>query len=334
MKNYVTSLAPLAVLFMLACDSGKGGEASSSAGVDGDGDDGWLDGTSEGGTGESPGDGDCSLEEFVPRPYSKVPDWTNTSGLVNHEVSHGTEGLSAQLVDARFFTTDYVEDSELCIESIVEPTGVDSCWVWYSRGQGSGSETPDYWYDDLPVETISFDVGEGPIALDVTGGNVNSPSWYSAELPQPPAGVPFGGTASLAATFDGLPAIAFDLDVPNDILPLGHPLDTTTLSSEELASWTWATPGGDEPVDLEITVGGTPPGSGWSEWAVIRCQVTDDGEFAFPVEYLDLVRERLGPELHARTRLTREATGTKALADKLLHWRSSINAELSIEVVD
>jgi hypothetical protein len=345
-KNYVTSLAPIAALLMLACDEPKnvgdsGGSegASAEGGVDceGEGEGDWGESgegdTGEGDTGGTPGDGDCSLGEYVPLPWSDEPDWTNVSGLVNHSVSSDSN-LSNQYVDARFYTTDYVDDSSICIESIVEPTGVDSCWVWYTLGEGLGNPTPDNWFEDLPVESVTFDLGAGPIALDVSPGTELNPSWYSAELPPPPAGVPFGGFASLIATFDGLPALAFDLEVPSDILPLGHALDTATLSSEELASWTWATPGGAEPVELEVSLGASPAGSGWSELVRIQCQVTDDGEFAFPVEYIDLARERLGPELYASMSLTREATGTRMLAGKQLIWRSNITAWLGIELID
>jgi hypothetical protein len=324
------SLAPVAVLLMFACDSGKSGDEALS-GLDGEHDDGWVD-AGEGDTG-TPGDGDCSIGEFAPRPWNEEPDWSNVSGLVNHEVSTDSN-FADQFVDARFYTTDYVDESLLCLESIVEPTGLDSCGVWYTLGQGMGSPNPDYWYDDLPVETVTFDVGDGPIALDVAAGTVHSPSWYSAELPPPPAGVPFGGVASLAATFDALPAVAFDLAVPSDILPLGHALDTATLTSAELASWTWSSPGGAAPIELEVSLGATPTGTGWSELVRIRCEVTDDGEFAFPVEYLELARERLGPDLHADVHLTRAATGTEMLAGKQLIWRSNVTGWLAIEVID
>lgn len=352
-KKSDASFAALAALLMLACDepkamvddsgenSGESVDASSSgeAGVDGesgDGDagDGTGDTTGDTTGGDTEGGGDCSLGQYVPPPFSEMPDWTNLSGLVSHEVSHAAMGLSTQHVGARFFTTDYVDTSQICIEIIVEPTGVDSCWVWYTQGEGLGGDVPDNWYDDLPIQTVTFDVGDGPIALDVTSANELNPSSYFAELPPPPAGVPFAGTATLVATFDGLPAVGLDLDVPSDILPLGHALDTATLSSEELASWTWSTPGGDAPVELEIKLGETSPGTGWSEWAVIQCEITDDGEFAFPAEYLDLVCERLGPELYASSRLTREARGSTMLAGKSLLWRSSITAWLTTEVVD
>jgi hypothetical protein len=354
-KNYVTSLAPLAALLMLACgretmgdDSGESatesaGTGSADAGVDCEGaeadaevdaGDGDGDGTDDDTTGgDTTGDGDCSLGEYVPDPLNEAPEWSNLSGLVSHGVSHSETGLSIHQVDAAFFTTDWVDSAELCIESIVEPTGVDSCWVWYTQGSGLGGDVFDNWYEDLPVEMVTIDVGDGPIAFDVTPGNELNPSWYFADLPPPP-GVPFGGTATLAATFDGLPAVGFDLDVPNDILPLGHSLDTTTLNSQELASWTWATPGGDAPVELEMTLAATAPGSGWSEWVKIQCEVTDDGEFTFPIEYFDLARERLGPVLHTRSRLTREARGSTMLAGKPLLWQSSVSAWLTIEVDD
>jgi hypothetical protein len=330
-KNYLASLAPVAVLLMFACDSGKSGDEAFDGGVDGEHDDGWAD-AGEGDTG-TPGDGDCTLGEFLPRPSSKEPDWSNVSGLVNHSISTDSN-FADQFVDARFYTTDYVDDSLLCLEDIVEATGIDSCRVWYSRGQGMGSPNPDNWYDDLPVETVTFDVGSGPIALEVSGGTAYSPSWYSAALPPPPAGAPFGGVASLAATFDGLPAVAFDLAVPSDILPLGHALDTAMLTSEELASWTWSSPGGAEPLELVVNLGPTPSGTGWSDHVEIRCEVTDDGEFAFPVEYLDLARERLGPDLYAGVQLTRQASGTGMLAGKQLIWRSNVTAWLAIEVID
>jgi hypothetical protein len=349
-KKHVTSLAPLAALLMLACverdtmsdDSVEGGddfnEASASAGLDCEGGDDFGDGSEfsddTGDTGESPGDGDCSLGEYSPRPYSEMPDWSNLSGLVSHRVSHSDSVLghgSSHQVGARFYTTDYVDDSLLCMETIVEPTGVDSCLVYYSRGQGLGTETPDNWYDDLPVETVTFDVGDGPISLDVAAPTVHSPTSYGAELSLP---VPFGEAATLVATFDGLPDIELDLEVPSDILPLGHALDTMTLSSEELASWSWPTPGGAAPVKLEVNLGATPAGTGWQEWVEIRCEVTDDGEFAFPVEYLELARERLGPDIYASSRIAREATGTTMLAGKQLLWRSIIEAWLPVEVVD
>jgi hypothetical protein len=357
-KDYVVSLAPLAVLLMLACaeretmlgDSGESGTGAGSmdGGVDcegdagdgdGDGDagDGTDDETDDGTTGDdTTGDGDCELGEYVASPINEEPDWSSLSGVVSHGVSHTPAALgpSTQSVYAAFYTTDWVDDSRLCIESIVEPTGVDSCWVWYTQGQGLGGDRPDNWYEDLPVQSVTLDVGGGPIVLDVAPGNELNPSWYSAVLPSPPAGVPFGDVASLDATFDNLPAVALDLEVPSDVLPLGHALDTTTLSSEELASWTWATPGGAAPAKLEVMLADSPAGSGWSEWVAIQCEVTDDGEFAFPVEYLDLARERLGQELHASVRLTREATGTMPLAGKQLLWRSNITAWLNIEVVD
>lgn len=340
MKNYVTSFAPIAALLVLACDEPKsmldGDAGTSSAGVDCEGSDGSQTGdgdTTEGDTGGTPGDGDCSLGEYVPLPYSEEPDWSNVSGLVNHSVSSDSD-LSTQYVDARFYTTDYVDESLLCIESIVEPTGVDSCWVWYTLGEGLGNPSPDNWYEDLPVVAVTFDLGDGPIALDVLQGTELNPSWYSAELPSPPDGVPFGGAASLVATFDGLPAAAFDLDVPSDILPLGYALDTTTLSSEELVSWSWSSPGAAAPIKLEVSLGATPAGSGWSELVRIQCEVTDDGEFTFPLEYLDFARERIGPDLHASVSLTREATGSRMLAGKQLLWRSNITAWLGIEVVD
>jgi hypothetical protein len=280
-KKYVASLAPLVALLMLACDKqGSSENGSAEAGVDGEGDDGWGEGNGD--ETSSPGDGDCEEGEYVSLSYNESPDWSNLSGMVNHDISHGTP-LSTQLVDARFFTTDYVDASLSCIETLVEPIGVDSCWVWYTRGERKGVETPDYWYDDLPVVTATFDVGDGPIPLDVTGGTASGPSWYSAELPSPTPGVPFGQVVTLTATFDGLPDISLDLDVPSDILPLDHALDVTTLSSEELASWTWSTPGGDAPIELQVTFGATPAGTGWSEVVRIQCEVTDDGEFAFPV---------------------------------------------------
>lgn len=347
-KNYNASLAALAGLLVLACDGPKqiadsGGdgdgdaEGSAEAGVDGEGDDGWQDGDGDGdGTGDdgSPGDGDCPLGEYVPPPYDVPPEWSELSGTINHEVTHGPPGLSTQLVDARFFTSDYVDNSLLCIETIIEPIGVDSCWVWYTRGEGKGGDVPDNWYEDLLVETLTIDVGDGPIALEATAGTVLSPSWYFAELPPPPAGVPFGQDATLSATFDGLPNLALDLAVPSDILPIDHALDVAALSSEQIASWTWSTPGGAEPIELDISFGATPPGTGWSEVVRIQCDVTDDGEFAFPIDYLDLARERLGPDLYASARLTREATGSTALAGKQLLWRSSVNAWLSVEVAD
>jgi hypothetical protein len=306
----------------------EGGDAEAEGDGDGDG------GTGEGETGEAE---DCSLGQYVPDPSSEAPD-SNLSGWVYHGVDHADSPIlgtsSSHLVEARFYTSDYVDDSRLCIETIVEPTGIDSCRVWYTQGEGVGGDTPDNWYDDLPVETVTLDLGDGPIALDVTPGTVHSPSSYFAELPAPPAGVPFGGVATLAATFDGLPAIELDVAVPNDILPLGRALDTATLSSQELASWTWSSPGGAEPLELRISLAVTPLGGGWSEVVRIQCEVTDDGEFSFPVEYLDLARERLGPELHTVTRLRRVATDTTTLAGKQLLWHSSVTAWLDIEVVD
>jgi hypothetical protein len=358
-KKSIAPVAPFAALLMLACveretmvgDSGEStdgadteasadggvdceGEADADAG-DGDGDgDGTDDDTTGGDTAEG---GDCELGEYVPAPYNEEPDWSNLSGMVSHGVSHSGLALlgpSTQGVDARFFTTDHVDDSMLCIESIVEPTGVDSCWVWYTHGQGLGGDVPDNWFDDLPVQTATFDVGDGPIAFDVTPGNELNPTSYYAELPPPPGGVPFGGTATLIVTFDALPDVELDLDIPSDILPLGHALDTTTLTSEELASWTWSTPGGTAPVKLEITLSDTPLGNGWSEWVKIQCELGDDGEFEIPVEYFELARERLGPELHGNARLTREATGETMLAGKQLLWRSNVTAWLAFEVAD
>jgi hypothetical protein len=342
-KKHVISLAPLAALLMLACDRGsmpndhvEGGDdlhVPEEAGVDceGEGDDGWQTGDGTGETGETPGDGDCELGEYVAVPYDEAPDWSNLSGMVNHSVSTDSS-FASQFVDARFYTTDYVDDSVICMESIVEPTGIDSCWVWYTRGEGLGNPSPDNWYEDLPVESVTFDVGDGPIPLDVTAATVLSPSWYSAELPFD--GVPFGDVASMVATFDGLPALAFDLAVPSDILPLGYALDTAMLDSEQLSSWTWSSPGGAAPMKLQVSLGATPAGTGWTELVRIQCEVTDDGEFAFPVDYIDLAHERLGPELYASVSLTRETTGTKMLAGKQLLWRSNVTAWLGLELVD
>ncbi len=362
MTKYAALLAPLLTLLMLACDKQEGmggdsagdgdGDGDSAGDGDGDGDgDGSGDGNGDGdgdagddeagdgdstgeGGDETGGDGDCSLGEYVPDPFTELPDWSNLSGRVNHSVEYSELTGSVHYVGARFYTTSWVDESQLCIESIVEPTGIDSCWVFYSQGHGLANDLFDNWYDDLPVDEVSFDLGNGPIVLDVTPANDLNPSSYSAELPAPPAGVPFGQAATLAASFDGLFPIEVDVEIPSDILPLGYALDTTTLSSEELASWTWSAPGGGEPMQLEVTVAASPSGSGWSEWVKIRCEVTDDGEFAFPLEYIDYARERLGSEIYAGATLSRQATGSTMLAGKQLLWRSLITARLAVEVVD
>lgn len=344
------SLVSLLALLTLACtdkdapndematgDTGTG-DTEDSAGLTGEDELGTEDdaGTADDTVGDTGGDGDCALGEYIPTPFIDIPDWSSSSGNVSHTVSHSWLEAPSHRVRAVFYTSDAVDDSTLCVEPLVEPTGIDSCRVWYTQGEGLGGDggLPEPNYVDLAVTTATFDVGDGPLALEVGAATEFTPSSYGLSLPAPPDGVPYGGVATLAATFADLPALELGLDVPTDIMPLGHAIDTTTLSSEQLASWTWTTPGGAAPIELKIELGATPVGSGWNSWVQIECEATDDGEFAFPVEYLDLARERLGPQIYASARITREIAGTEVLADKDLHWSSSVGAWLAIEVVD
>ncbi len=279
------------------------------------------------------GEDDCPIGEYDTRPYAPKIDWSNASGSISHVVSHAAVDPS-QWVDAVFYTTAYTDDSLLCMESIVEPAGVDSCWVWYTQGQGIGGDPLDNWFEDIAVDMASFDIGDGPVVLEATPATEFSPTWYYAALPPPPDGAPYGEISTLAATFEDLPDLDLDIEVPNELLPLGVALDVETLDSEGLASWTWSTPGGAEPIELVVTLGATPAGTGWSEWVEIRCEVSDDGAFAFPTEYLDLARERLGPEIFASARISRSTVGSVPLAGKDLHWQSSVEAWLSVAVID
>ena len=350
--KFVTNraLGSLGLLLILACDKqidagdgdGQGsdvgnsaeGDASADGGVDCEGE-GEGNGDTEGEGGETGEAADCPIGEYVPLPFTELPDWSNVSGLVGHVVSsHSDPELAAHYIDARFYVSAWEDDSELCVENIVEPNGVDSCWVWYSEGWGKGGDAHGDWFEDIPASMVSFDLGDGPIALEFWDGGELNPMGYSAGLPAPPAGVPFGGTATFSATFDGPTEVEFEMDVPNDLLPLNHPLDTTELSSEELATWTWATPGSSTPLRLRISLGATPSGTGWTQWVDIQCEVTDDGAFAFPAEYIDLARDRLGPDVYASATLTRKSEGSQMLEGKQLLWRSWVGTAIDVEVID
>lgn len=277
---------------------------------------------------------DCELGEYISNPVNPLIDWEQASGFVGHTVSRGVSE-SGHWVSAVFVTGLVADESQLCVEWLVADADVDIdlCNVHYTQGFGLGGEF-DEEFEDLAVDTATFDIGEGPVALEVWPGNELNPDSYHGGFSPPPAGVPFGGIATLAVTFADLPAFDLDLDVPEDLMPVGPAHGSTTLTSAELASWTWSNSGSSEPIELLIDVGATPYGTGWSERVRIQCKVTDDGEFAFPSEYFDLARARLGAEIHAAATITRRTRGQVSLAGEDLYWQSNNDVTLGVEIVD
>jgi hypothetical protein len=170
------------------------------------------------------------------------------------------------------------------------------------------------------------------VALEALPGDEFNPTSYRGSFSPPPDGVPFGGIATLAVNFADLPDLDLDLDLPEQLILSTPVFDSMTLGSEELASWTWSSSDGSEPIRLEISISAT--GSNGPERVGIRCDVTDDGEFAFPSEYLDLARERLGSEITAIPQITRQNRGQVPLAGESLYWRSTHNLFWQVAVVD
>ncbi|MFV8753469.1 hypothetical protein ACNOYE_23200 [Nannocystaceae bacterium ST9] len=313
-------------------------ESSADGGTDGDGSTADEAGDDLGESDEtSPGDetsgGDCELGEYISDPLGLQIDWEQASGMVTHGVTRGVFE-SSHRVDAVFVTGLANDDAMLCVEWLVADgdVDIDACNVYYTQGSGVGGD-PDGAFVSLAVDTATFDVGDGPVALETFPGTEFNPTRYGGSF-SPPPDVPFGGTATLAVSFDDLPALDLDLDVPEDMMPVGPAFGSTTLGSEELATWTWSNSGGSEPIELEIHVGATPYGSGWSEWVSIRCNVTDDGEFAFPSEYFDLARDRLGAEIYAAATIIRRSRGQVPLAGESLYWQSRNEVTLGVEIVD
>lgn len=316
-------------------DTGGSAGSESDSGSDSTGGTGDDVGTEEsggdtaGGT-DTGGFGDCELGEYIESEPPGPVD-LDSSGLVSHRVfQHAGEG--SQGVSATFYIPNKVGFKLLCAEPFAEADGVDSCTVYYTEGSGIGDPPLGDWYMELPVDAASFDVGDGPVALEAFDAGLSPTRWASA-LPEPPDGVPWAGVASLAVEFQELGAFDLDLDVPGELLPLNHDLGVTTLSSAELASWTWATPGGSEPVELTLTLAATPDG-GWSELAKIRCYVEDDGAFEIPSEYIDFARDRIGPEMYTAATVVRKTKGSAPLAGKELHWQSFVEVRLEAEIVD
>jgi hypothetical protein len=271
---------------------------------------------------------DCELGEYIEWPPPGPVD-LDSSGLVLHRV--GSPDAFHDL-SASFYIPNELDFGLLCVDPLAEADGVDSCTVFYTEGSGLGEPPLDGGFTELPADAATFDVGDGPVALEAYDAGL-APTRWSAALPDPPDGVPWGGVASLAVDFQDLGAFDLDLDVPGALLPLNHDLGVTALTSAELASWTWTTPGGAEPVELDVTLAATPDG-GWSEWVTIRCYVEDDGAFEIPSEYIDFARDHIGPQMYTATTVTRMTRGSAPLADKQLHWQSSVGARLTAEIVD
>jgi hypothetical protein len=354
---------PVLAIALVACSKEDGsddelaeaesGDSETASDTDTEGDS-QTSGNTEDGTDDADGDGDSLDDEageeeqgdtspgdtggeecvYTPFPLNPLVDWEQASGSVAHWVSRGAPD-SYHSVSAVFMTGANADDSQLCVEWLVadEDIDVDECNVYHTQGSGVGGESNGN-FQNLAVDAATFDLGGGPVALELWPGDDLNPDYYSASLPPAPNGVPFGGTATLAVDFGDLPALDLDLDVPEDLMPIAPAHGSTTLSSEQLASWTWSNSGGSEPLELEVMISNTPNGSGWSEWVLIGCDVGDDGEFAFPVEYFDLARERLGNEIWAAATIVRRNHGTVPLAGENLYWQSGNSVRLEVEIVD
>jgi hypothetical protein len=324
-----------------ASGSDTSGDGETAEGTDGDastedsGDDTTTDteSSSDESTDESTDEtegGDCEDFDISTNP---TIDWAQASGLVTH-AAYGGAG-TGHLVHAIFITEADDEDSNLCVEWMVGDgnVGVDTCSVFYTTDSAVGGQWPANGFENIAVDLATFDFGEGPFELFSAAGDAWTPSSQSGSFS--PDIVPFGGIATLAVNFVDLPDLDLDLDVPQSLLPVGPDSAGMTLGSEALASWTWSNSGGSEqPIELGIDIGATPYGEGWPDFVHIRCNVTDDGEFAFPSEYFDLARERLGPEIHAGAWITRRNRGQVPLAGANLHWDSSHQVLVAVEVID
>ncbi|MCA9699136.1 MAG: hypothetical protein KC431_16555 [Myxococcales bacterium] len=204
----------------------------------------------------------------------------------------------------------------------------------YTQGMGLGDVPFMTWFTDIATNAVDIDLGEGAIALEKLPAGEFIPTRFSAGLPSPPDGVPFGQAATLAIDFSALDDMALEILVPATLEPLNHDLAATSLGSAEISDWTWANPGGPGSLELVVTMSNTPVGGGWSEWVELRCEIADDGAFDFPVEYLDLAREHLGSELFASIELIRTNRGNTPLAGGQLAWRSDLVARAAVAIVD
>jgi hypothetical protein len=352
-KRHVHLLA----IALVACGTEPGGDSETEGDTETGTDTTGTDTTGDGDAGtdeigdldedESADDGDssddtsgneCELGEYTPR----YDDWLETedaSGYVLHTVSRTPFG-SDHRVDAAFVSEwgGLGGAFQLCVEWLVADAevGVDECKVYYTLGYGINEDEAPLPLPtvNLEVDEVTFDIGAGPLPAEFDPGGEFYAAKYSGIFDPPPDGVPFGEVVTAFATFSDLPDLDLDVPVPQDLMPIAPAFGSTTVTSEALASWTWSNSGGSDPVELEITIGAAPLEEGWMEVVRIQCEAADDGAFAFPSEYFDLARERLGPELNAHASIVRKTRGQVPFAGENLNWRSFNSVRLHVAIVD
>jgi hypothetical protein len=332
----------LLAIALTACPTDGGSDDELGAGdtetetgteTDTDGGDEWGDTVADDeSTDDTTSGGDCELGEYVANPQDPWMD--DASGSVVYAIQQGASSPTHWL-QAAFLSEEAFGDYSPCAEWLVgdADAGIDECNVYYSEG---GLVDHDFRAEfvDIPVEGVTFDLGEGPTPVDFTPGDSLVPTWYRSSWATPPEEYPFGAVATMAIDFSELPDLEFDMPMSQDLLPIGPAFGSTMLSSDAMASWTWSNPGGSDPVELEINLGTSPSQSDWGELVRIHCELTDDGEFSFPAAWFDLARERLGPQIYAAVVLERTARGQEPLAGKTLYWESRNEVYLDVEIVD